>query len=100
VRLDAGVTALRPGLTCDTEIEVAQRRDVLAVPLQAVVERGGRAGVFQRDSGRARFIPVTTGIIGGLQIEVDGPQEGAEIVLGPLHVLRDLQDSSGIRVQK
>ena len=100
VRLEAGDTSLRPGLTCDAEIEVAQRRGVLAVPLQAVVERGGRTGVFQRDGARARFVPVTTGIIGGLQIEVDGLHEGAEIVVGPLHVLRDLQDGTGIRVQQ
>lgn len=100
VRLEAGATSLRPGLTCDAEIEVAQRRDVLAVPLQAVVERGGRTGVFQRDGARARFVPVTTGIIGGLQIEVDGLHEGADIVVGPLHVLRDLQDGIGLRVQR
>jgi len=100
VRLETGATSLRPGLTCDAEIEVARHYGVLAVPLQAVVERGGRTGVFQRDGGRARFVPVTTGIIGGLQIEVDGLREGAEIVVGPLHVLRDLQDATDIRVQQ
>lgn len=100
VRLEADATSLRPGLTCDAEIEVARRRGVLAVPLQAVVERGGRTGVFERDGGRARFVPVTTGIIGGLQIEVEGLREGAEIVVGPLHVLRSLEDGIGLRVQK
>ncbi len=96
VRLD-NAGALRPGLTCDAEIQVAERRGVLAVPLQAVVERSGRAGVFHHDDGRARFVPVTTGIIGGLQIEVDGVAEGTEIIVGPIQALRDLQDGTAVR---
>ena len=98
IRLTGAAIPLRPGLTCDAEIQVAEHRGVLAVPLQAVVERNGRTGVFRIEGDTARFVPVTTGIIGGLQIEIDGAAEGSAIVIGPIQTLRDLQDGAHIRV--
>ncbi len=97
VRLDPTSTALRPGLTCDAEIVAAERRNVLTVPLPAVVERNGRTGVFVLTDGVARFTPVTSGIIGGLSIEVEGIQEGATIISGPIQTLRDLADGAAVR---
>ncbi len=97
VRLEGDVALLRPGLTCDTEILVAERRNVLAVPLQAVVQREGKSGVFVIKDRSARFTPITTGIIGGLTIEVTGVDEGASIVAGPFQVLRDLADGAAVR---
>ena len=88
---------LRPGLTCDAEIVTDTKSGVVAVPLQAVVERSGRTGVFKIDDGTARFLPVTPGIIGGLMIAVDGLSEGADIVTGPVQALRELQDGTAIR---
>lgn len=97
VRLEGDVASLRPGLTCDTEILVAERRNVLAVPLQAVVERDGASGVFVVEGRRATFTRVATGIIGGLTIEVTGVSEGATIVAGPFQVLRELPDGATVR---
>jgi HlyD family secretion protein len=96
VQLTGDVAALRPGLTCDTEILVAERQKVLAAPLQAVVQRDGRSGVFVVQDGRAVFTPVTTGIIGGLTIEVEGVAEGATIVTGPFQLLRELADGARV----
>jgi HlyD family secretion protein len=96
VQLDRTNTPLRPGLTCDAEIVAAERRNVLAVPLQAVVERNGRSGVFTVESGVARFVPVTSGIIGGLMIEVDGLTEGATIISGPIQTLRTLEAGTAV----
>jgi len=100
VRLDKTTTPLRPGLTCDAEIIAVERRNVLAVPLQSVVERAGKTGVFTVVDGRARFTPVTSGIIGGLSIEVDGVSEGATIVAGPIQALRDLADGAALRIDR
>jgi HlyD family secretion protein len=97
VRLDAADASLRPGLTSDAEIVAAERTQVLAVPLQAVVERDGRRGVFVLNGDTATFTPVTTGIIGGLTIEVDGVTEGAEIASGPIQTLRSLADGATVR---
>lgn len=92
---------LRPGLTCDVEVLVDERANVLAVPLQALVERelpGGRqTGVFVVQDGRARFTAVAkVGIIGGLVVEVEGLAEGATIVAGPIQTLRDLPDGAAV----
>lgn len=105
VRLEGSdLGALRPGLTCDAEILVARRANVLTVPLQAVVQRPGadgtpQTGVFVVTDGIARFTPATTGIIGGLTIEVDGLAEGASIVSGPFQVLRELKDGAQVRTK-
>jgi HlyD family secretion protein len=99
VRLENADISLRPGLTCDAEILVATRTDVLTVPLQAVVERNGQAGVFVAAGDVARFTPVTTGIIGGLAIEVTGVDAGATIVSGPFQALREIQDGAQVRTR-
>jgi len=99
VRLEGAVAALRPGLTCDTEILVAERKNALTVPLQAVVEQNGKTGVFVMRDGGVQFTPVTIGIIGGLSIEVDGIADGTEIVSGPFQTLRDLRDGDRVRVR-
>jgi HlyD family secretion protein len=103
VRLDQPDAGLRPGLTCDAEIVTSERRDVLTVPLQSVVLRQdgqerAQSGVFVVSDGQARFSPVTPGVIGGLDIEVSGVDEGAAIVVGPYQVLRELTDGAFVRV--
>ncbi len=99
VRLDGPAAALRPGLTCDTEIMVAERKNAMTVPLQAVVEQNGQTGVFVLRDGGVKFTPVTTGIIGGLSIEVGGLSEGTEIVAGPFQTLRELRDGTRVRAR-
>lgn len=98
VRLEQPDPRLRPGLTCDAEIVTAERANVVTVPLQSVVLRQRAAGapeesgVFVVADGRAKFVPVTTGVIGGLDIEISGIEEGRAIISGPYQALRELQD--------
>lgn len=99
MRLKGALENLRPGLTCDAEVLVAERKNVLTVPLQAVIQRGGVSGIFAVQDGVAKFMPVTTGIIGGLSIEVDGVAEGTAVVSGPFQVLRELQDGNRVRAR-
>jgi HlyD family secretion protein len=102
VRLDAPDPALRPGMTCDVRILAEETAEAVTVPLQAVVLRaregdGESQGVFRLDEGRARFVPVETGIVGGLEVAVDGLAAGVPVVVGPYAALRDLQDGARIR---
>jgi len=97
VRLEGAVATLRPGLTCDTEILAAERKNALTVPLQAVVEKDGQTGVFVVSDGAVQFTPVKTGIIGGLSIEVEGVADGTEIVSGPFQTLRTLRTGERVR---
>jgi HlyD family secretion protein len=98
VRLDDASTSLRPGLTCDAEILAEERTNVVTAPLQSVVLRPrapGEAetpGVFVLRDGRAWFMPVTPGIIGGLEMEISGVPSGTPLVAGPFQILRTLQD--------
>jgi len=104
VRLDSPGAQLRPGLTCDAEILTAERQGVLAVPLQSVVIRPGKdgqdqTGVFVPEGRTVRFRPVTTGLIGGLDIEVTGLTDGIPVVTGPFQALRELKDGQAVRIQ-
>ncbi len=93
--------ALRPGISCDAEILADEKTGVLALPLQAVVSRdmGGReeTGVYLVREGKAVFNKITLGLISGLDVEVTGVVEGAEVVLGPLATLRTLKDGDELR---
>ena len=55
--------------------------------------------MFVADGGAARFQPVTPGLIGGLDIEVSGVNEGTTVVVGPFQALRELQDGQAVRTQ-
>ena len=103
VRLDEADAALRPGLTCDARILAEQAKDALTAPLSAVVVRrdasGEQAGVFAIEAGRARFVPVKTGLIGGLDVTLEGVAEGASIAIGPFQALRELQDGAAVRAR-
>jgi HlyD family secretion protein len=104
IRLEDAAPGRRPGLTCDAEILVGEERGVTVVPLQAVVirldERGEESrGVFVVDDGLARFAPVETGIIGGLDIAVRGLEPGAEVIVGPYQVLRELDDGARVHAR-
>ena len=100
VTLDEASPELRPGLSASAKITTARKTDVLAVPIQSLVERDptveatlfrnhgvaadntvSAAGRQQTTEGvyvlvadeghrRARFVPVTTGISGTTDIEI------------------------------
>jgi HlyD family secretion protein len=58
-------------------------------------------GVFVIEEGKARFVPIDTGITGELDIEASsGVEEGQEIITGPFRVLRSLKDGDKVVVEK
>ncbi|MBM3285017.1 MAG: efflux RND transporter periplasmic adaptor subunit [Candidatus Aminicenantes bacterium] len=96
---------LRPGLSASADIITARKESVLAIPISALVlkEEEGQAlsqkqkketeGVYVVEDGRAKFCPVTRGIMGGLLVEItSGLQEGQEVIVGPYSALRELKD--------
>lgn len=104
VSLEDDEGALRPGISCDAEILVAEKNGVLVAPLQAVVTREAagqeQTGVFAVRGSKALFTAVSLGLISGLDVEVSGLPEGSEIVLGQLATLRTLKDGEAIRKQR
>src|SRR5215217_4857561 len=118
--------ALRPGMSSTATITTDTKNNVLAVPLESIVEKaptpaaspaasvagsvpaaspGGekpkaQKGVYLIEGNKVRFIEVTTGITGEADIEVtSGVKENMEIVRGPSRVLKTLKDGMTIKRQ-
>ena len=82
---------LKPGMFVRVEIEFGRHNGATVIPLNALVKRNGRQGVFLADiqGMKASFVPVTLGIItGNLAEVVSPPLSGAVVTLGQ-HLLED-----------
>jgi len=113
---------LRPGMSATATITTKTKNNVIAVPLEAIVEKaapvpspgatpaastptgGDRPksvkGVYIIEGNKVRFIEVTTGITGEADIEItSGVQAGQEIVRGPSRVLKTLKDGTSVTRQ-
>jgi len=117
--------ALRPGMSSTATITTDTKNNVLAVPLEAIVEKAPPAaspsatvagsvpaatpvgekpkpqkGVYLIEGNKVRFIEVTTGITGEADIEVtSGLKPDMEIVRGPSRVLKTLKDGMTVKRQ-
>ncbi len=94
---------LRPGMSVTGAITTAERGNVLTCPLQAIGRReiGGRARdtVFVLEGGRAKLVPVKTGISDGTRVEiVEGLKAGRKVIVGPYKVLRAIDDGDEVKV--
>ena len=115
---------LRPGMNSTATITTKTHNNVVAVPLQAIVEKAPPSpspaatvassaptpvgekpkeikGVYILDkNGKAKFVEVTTGITGESDIEiVSGLQAGTEVITGPSRVLKTLKDGDKVKKQ-
>ncbi|MFZ0062640.1 MAG: efflux RND transporter periplasmic adaptor subunit [Pyrinomonadaceae bacterium] len=117
--------SLRPGMSATATITTKVKNNVVAVPLEAIVEKAPNAppspaatvagttpnppsgekpknlkGVYVIEGSKVRFIEVTTGITGEADIEItSGVQAGMEIVRGPSRVLKTLKDGMSVKRQ-
>jgi HlyD family secretion protein len=115
---------LRPGMSSTATITTKTKTNVIAVPLQAIVEKAPAApspgpsiassaptpvgdkpkeqkGVYILDkNNKVKFVEVITGITGESDIEViSGLQAGAEVVTGPSRVLKTLKEGASVKRQ-
>lgn len=113
---------LRPGMSATATITTKTKNNVIAVPLEAIVEKAATPapspiagsvptppssekpksikGVYALDGNKVKFVEVTTGITGEADIEiVTGASQGMEIVRGPSRVLKTLKDGSTVKRQ-
>ena len=88
VRIDGVSEALRPGFTAEATIIVADLKDVIAVPVAAVIEDGEEyiCAVKAGESFERRVITLGQSDDRFVEI-VDGLQEGEEVFLNPGTVL-------------
>ncbi|HEX8502417.1 MAG TPA: efflux RND transporter periplasmic adaptor subunit [Pyrinomonadaceae bacterium] len=123
---DEARNSLKPGMTATATVTTKTKQSVLAVPLQAIVEKAPTPtptppgqqgqpaptatpsekpkeikGVYVLDGKKVKFVPVETGITGESDIEiVSGLQPGLEVVTGPSRVLRTLKEGDTVQRQQ
>ncbi|HUU16317.1 MAG TPA: efflux RND transporter periplasmic adaptor subunit [Sedimentisphaerales bacterium] len=85
---------LKPGMFVRAKIEFARHDNATLVPFAALVRREGKEGIFIADTSalKARFVPVTTGIINGELAEVTEPEISGLVVTMGNHLLEDGSD--------
>ena len=111
--------SLRPGMSATAVITTQTQSNVVAVPIQAVIEKKPEAaptiqgdspavadkpknikGVFVMDGNKAKFVEVTTGITGESDIQISGGlSEGQEVITGPSRVLNTLKEGALVQRQ-
>lgn len=103
---------LKPGLSATTDIITAEKTDILAIPISALVLREKEdkeeekkdeqeEGVYVVEENRVKFFPVEKGIMGEMMIEITtGLEEGQDIVVGPYSALRQLKDDMLIKPEE
>ncbi len=85
---------LKPGMFVRARLEFARHDNATLVPFAALVRRNGKQGVFiaGRNNLKARFVPVTVGIINGELAEVLEPEISGSVVTMGNHLLEDGSD--------
>lgn len=116
--------SLRPGMSATAVITTKTVEDVIAVPLQAVVEKKPDAspsptaegtpepdksekpktikGVYVLDGNKAKFIEVETGITGESDIQITkglSEDQNLEVITGPSRVLNTLKEDTVVKKQ-
>jgi HlyD family secretion protein len=111
IQLKTPPEGVRPGFSASADIITGTRPKALSIPIQALVVREkpnkgtgpavDEEGVYVVKDGKAKFVPVKTGLAGETHIEiVSGLTTGQQIVTGPFRALRDIKDDSKVREQK
>lgn len=111
--------ALRPGMSATATITTKTENNVIAVPLQAIVEKKpegspspestptgptpadrpkAQKGVYVLDGNKAKFVAVETGITGESDIQIlSGLSEGQEVIIGPSKILNTLKEDTVVK---
>ncbi len=81
---------LLPGMYAKAEI-VLDKKEVVFVPFSAITSRSGIVGVFVKENGKAKFVPVKEISQQGDKIAVSGLKGGETVILYPPANLTDGQ---------
>jgi HlyD family secretion protein len=112
---------LRPGMSATATITTKTVNNVITVPLQAVIEKKPEGspsptvqgdapqpadkpktitGVYVLDGNKAKFVEVTTGIVGESDREItSGLNAGDEVITGPSRILNTLKEGTVVKRQ-
>jgi HlyD family secretion protein len=86
-----------PGMSANCEIITAKKDSVLKIPLQSLVTKDKKSGVYKIENDKTKFTETKTGITEGKWVEIkDGLAEKELIVTGPIKTLMSLTDNQKI----
>ncbi|MGE3315109.1 MAG: HlyD family efflux transporter periplasmic adaptor subunit [Planctomycetaceae bacterium] len=92
VAIDGETNDLKPGMTAEVEILVADQKDVLMTPVSAVVEQRGKFYAWVRNGKTNERRPLLLGKTNDKVIEVrDGLKQGDQVLLNPRAVVAEAQ---------
>ena len=111
ITLENPPESLKPGLSASADIITAEKNDVLAVPISALIlkdeededsKKGDQVeGVFRVENDRVKFAPIKKGIMGEMMIEIrSGLEADQTVVVGPYNALRMLKDDTLIKPEE
>lgn len=90
VRIEGDCEGLRPGMTAEVEILIANLEDVLTVPVSAVVVKGDQFFGYVKSPNGPQKRELLLGLSNDKFVEVkDGVAEGEEILMNPRAVIGD-----------
>ncbi len=116
---------LRPGMSATATITTNIQNNVIAVPLQAVIDKQPEGsptpaaentpvnkpevvgekpkyikGVYILDGNKVKFVEIETGITGESDVQViSGLKDGDEVITGPTRVLKTLKENDQVKRQ-
>ncbi|MFN8010445.1 MAG: efflux RND transporter periplasmic adaptor subunit [Holophagaceae bacterium] len=107
---------IKPGLSAQADIFTGSRDNVVAIPIQALITREikpkpgeklqpgaprDEEGVYLAEGGKSRFVPVKTGLLGELNVEVtEGLKGGERVITGPFKALREMKGGEEVKEDK
>jgi HlyD family secretion protein len=95
VRIDGEPKDLRPGMTAEVEILVANLKDVISLPVAAVAEKGGQVFCCVKNGEKLERRSVVLGMGNDKFVEIkQGVEVGEVVVLNPRAALGDKDDAS------
>ena len=116
VRIKNPPPDIKPGLSVQADILTGFRSQALVVPIQALVVREierkpgtplppgaprEQEGVYLMNGAKARFVPIQTGLMGDLSVEVRSGLAGGEtLITGPFRALRALHPGDAVAIAK
>lgn len=82
---------IKPGFDVDVDIKVAEKNDVLMIPIEALItDKENNVKVFIVENGVAKLTNIKIGLQSDFDVEViSGLKEGDRVVLNPAATLKD-----------